>query len=276
MFGGGGYWRGSAASLQKIFCFMSCERSMTHKGALFSVAGACTLLMHDWSPTRPVIRASAPIISAQQTDGICLLHIEEYILEYIFCADFWFIKYSLKFSDRGWSLEPIYGNFCYFPETLSVPVCRPPVVDLPVWLNGLVRREKQRWDRLCHITCLRGQFFFLPEHSELSMSDVGTDRKLWNQGLGSGMWPPQVTKSAVATTLALWTGYYSVGLSASGVYLLRFSVIQVMFVSDVLKYWANGVVEAVSEINFLTYQPRWLFFVCFCVTNITVNFDCWT
>lgn len=74
--------------LYRRFCFMSCERSMTHKGALFFVAGACTLLMHDWPPTRPVIGASAPISSAQQTDGICLSHIEEYILEYIFCTDF--------------------------------------------------------------------------------------------------------------------------------------------------------------------------------------------
>lgn len=78
----------TAVSLQKIFCFMSCERSMTHNGALFSVAGACTLLMHDRSPTRPVIRALAPISSAQQTDGICPSHKEEYILAYMFCTDF--------------------------------------------------------------------------------------------------------------------------------------------------------------------------------------------
>lgn len=65
--GGGGCWCGSAVPLQKPLCSSSREYSqllpyMTHKGALFSVAGAlCSLLIHvyDWLPAgllKPVIQ----------------------------------------------------------------------------------------------------------------------------------------------------------------------------------------------------------------------------
>lgn len=152
---------------------------------------------------------------------------------------------------------------------------------------------RQRWNRLCHVTRLQGKFFFSYRSIACYPCLIWVLTENWTEGFESGMWPRQVTESAVATTLALWTRdiiQWGWVLPRSGVYLLRFSVIQVMFVSEVLKYWAAGVVEAVSEINFLTYRPRWLvderipwlsifffFFTSqsnfFCVTNITINLN---